>query len=282
MSIIQSRVPREDYYRIEATNISRLKGLLRSPLHYQHLLVHPKESDALKLGIATHVTVLEPERFAQDFAIWDRRLDNGRAAPRNGKAWDAFRELHEGRTILTGDEAADARAIAKAVRFDETANKYLAVGDPEVTMEWEIDGRPCKGRADWLTTIDGQPVLVGLKTARDCRHMIFGAQAARLGYHLQWAWYHDGFEAITGKRPQMVEVVVESDAPHAVATYIIPNDILEQGRDEYQRLLLTLKHCEALDEWPGPVTHEEYLTLPTWAYNRTEDDVADLELEPIL
>ena len=174
----------------------------------------------------THLVIsfpaeLEPERFAKDFAIWDRKLDNGRAAPRNGKVWDAFKDLHAERTILTADEGETAQAIAKAVRFDETANKYLALGDPEASLQWEIDGRPCKGRVDWITTMDGSPVLVGLKTTRDCRLFAFGSQAAKLDYAIQWSWYADGYERITGKIPRMIEIVVESAPPFAVGTYII-------------------------------------------------------------
>lgn len=279
---IQSRVPREEYDAVEAINITRLKYLLRSPQHYQYALTHPKQADVMTVGIATHVAVLEPERFIKEFAIWDRKTESGRSAPRNGKWWEAFQLEHRAQTILTEDQGALAQQIARAVRFDEVANKYLAVGDPEASLEWEIvGGRPAKGRVDWLTTHEGCPTIVGLKTSRDCRHFQFGSQAAKLGYHLQWAFYHDGFEAITGKKPHMVEVVVESDAPHAVATYIIPEDILAQGREEYQRLLQILAHCEATDEWPGPVPNEQYLTLPTWAYPHTDDDFADLELEPI-
>lgn len=276
---IESRMPRADYDAIVATSITRLKELRRSPLHYRHALANPKQSTFLTTGIATHVAVLEPERYANDFAIWTNRTDAGAMSPRRGKVWDAFAELHTGRTILTADEAEVSQAIATAVRGDAIAMKYLAVGDPEVSLQWTLGKRACKGRADWLTTIDGKPVLTGLKTARDCRHMVFGAQAAKLGYHLQWAFYHDGFEAITGKAPHMVEIVVESDAPHAVATFIIPNDIIEQGRDEYQRLLAVLDDCEATGLWPGPVPTEEYLTLPSWAYQRDEDDFTDLGLE---
>lgn len=278
---VQSRLPREDYDAIVATSITRLKELRRSPLHYQWALANPKTSGALTVGIATHVAVLEPERFIKDFAIWTNRTDAGAMSPRRGKVWDEFAALHADRTILTADEGALAQEIAKAVRFDEIANKYLAVGDPEVSLEWTMGKRACKGRADWLTTIEGQPTLVGLKTTRDCRHMVFATQAARLGYHLQWAFYHDGFEAITGKSPHMVEIVVESDAPHAVATYIIPNDIIEQGRDEYQVLLKTLDECESSEVWPGPVPTEEFLTLPSWAYARDEDDLSDLGLEQV-
>lgn len=276
---IQSRLSREDYDATKATSITRLKELRRSPLHYRHAINHPKESPSLTLGIATHVAVLEPERFEKDYAVWTNRTDAGACSPRRGKVWDEFAALHAGRTILKDDEAQLAQAIAAAVRSDEIAMKYLAAGDPEISLHWQIGKRECKGRADWLTHVDGQKVLVGLKTARDCRHMVFGSQAAKLGYHLQWAFYHDAFETITGGAPHMVEIVVESDAPHAVATFIIPNDIIEQGREEYQALLRTLDECEATDLWPGPVTGEEFLTLPTWAYTRDDEDLSHLGLE---
>lgn len=283
---IQSRLSREDYDAIQATSITRLKELRRSPLHYRYALTHPKESSALTLGIATHVAVLEPERFEKDFAVWTNRTEAGACSPRRGKVWDEFAALHAGKTILKDDDAQLAQAIALAVRSDPIAMKYLAVGDPEISMHWQMGKRACKGRADWLTSIkDGPgfvgPTLVGLKTSRDCRHMMFGSQAAKLGYHLQWGFYHDGFETITGGEPHMVEIVVESDAPHAVATFIIPNDIIEQGREEYQALLRTLDECEASGEWPGPVTTEEFLTLPTWAYARDDEDLSDLGLEQV-
>ena len=280
MKSIESRLPRDQYDAISAVSITRLKELRRSPQHYQWALAHPRETGALTLGIATHVAVLEPERFASEFAIWDKRTESGRASPRNGKVWDAFQELHANRTILTAEESRLANAIAKAVRFNEVANRYLAAGDPEVSLQWDIDGRACKGRIDWLTKIDGEAYLVGLKTTRDCRHFAFGSQAAKLDYALQWAWYMDGYERITGAIPRMIEIVVESAPPFAVATYRIENDILLQGRDNYRELLKILAECEAKDEWPGPVVGEQVLTLPSWYYPSMED-ISDLELEAI-
>jgi len=276
---IESRMPRAEYDQIQAMSITRLKGLRRSPLHYQYLLTNPKVTQPLTLGIGAHTAVLEPERFLNDFAIWDRKTESGRAAPRNGKWWDAFQLEHQGRTILTDEEARVSQAIAAAVRFDPVANKYLASGDPEVTMRWELEeGRPAKGRIDWLTVIEGKPTIVGLKTTRDCRHFAFGSQAAKLDYAIQWAWYCDGYKKITGREPQMVEIVVESEAPHAVATYFIRDDILLQGRDNYRELLKILAECEAKDEWPGPQLCEEILTLPTWYYQDPNDDIDGLGL----
>lgn len=279
---ITSRMPRATYDGIAALNISRLKEIKRSPQHYHHAIDNPVEKSCLTLGNATHVAVLEPERYATDFAVWTRRTEGGNAAPRNGKHWDQFRQDNAAKTVLTYDENALANAIAVAVRFDERANEFLAIGDPEVTLEWllpsELGNRAAKGRIDWLTKIDGVDYLVGLKTARDCRHFAFGAQAAKLGYHLQWAYYHDAFVAIRNRKPRLVEIVVESEAPHAVAVYTIPDDIIEQGREEYWELVKILAECEQADEWPGPVPAIEDLTLPSWIYKQA-DDLADIGLD---
>lgn len=282
MSKITSRMPRAEYDAIKALNVSKLKAVKRSPQHYRHELDNPPEKSCLTLGNATHVAVLEPERYAADFAVWTRRTEAGKAAPRNGGHWDKFQIENAGKTILTYDENATAQAIAAAVRFDERANKYLAEGDPEVTLEWalppELRDRPAKGRIDWLTHIEGVPYIVGLKTARDCRPFIFGSQAARLLYHWQFAYYLDGFKAITGKTPRMVEIVVESEAPHALAVYRIDADVIEQGREEYWETAKVLRDCEETDSWPGPVPGEETLTLPSWAYKQ-DDDINDIGLE---
>ena len=271
---IQSRIPAREYFALPAVSISHLKDLKRSPLHYRHYLTHSKETPAMVLGTAAHTAILEPERFAVDYVVWGRRTESGRMAPRTGKAWDAFAEEHASRIIITEDEYALAMGMRDAVRAMPAAMKYLEAGEPEVSMSWMLGGRTCKGRVDWFTP----PRLVGLKTAKDCRHFTFGAASAKLGYHLQWAFYHDGYAAIRGEEPSMVEIVVESAPPHAVAVYRIPNDIIEQGRAEYEDLLRLLDECEAADEWPGPCIDEEDLTLPSWVYERQED-ISDLGLE---
>lgn len=276
---IRSRIPYEEYRALPGTSITGLKEIRRSPLHYRYALAHPKEAPPLRLGTAAHVATLEPERFDRQFAIWSRRSEkSGNLCPRNGQWWDAFQAENAGKSVITIDEAEHAMAIQKAVRSDPTAAKYLQAGDPEVTLQWTIRGRPCKGRADWITSIDERPFLVGLKTARDCRPFIFGNAAARLGYHLQWAYYFDGYDFITGLQPGMVEIVVEPAPPYAVVVYEIPDEVIQQGRDEYMVLLEQLEDCERSKSWPGPAVGEQILTLPSWVYE-AHDDLSELGLE---
>lgn len=285
---IISRVPADEYHATSGVSITRLKELKRSPKHYQYRLANPKLTSPLSLGTAAHCATLEPERFGRQFAIWSRRGESGSLCPRKGQHWEAFRAENPGKTIITEDECVAALALAQAVRSDPCAARYLESGEPEVTMHWELLSESqlhspvtvqCRGRADWLTRIDGEPYLIGLKTARDCRAFIFGNAAAKLGYHLQWAFYLDGYRAITGKTPHLKEIVVESAPPYDVVVYNVPEDVVLQGRAEYEGLLRQLIDCQRRNEWLGVANGlEQDLTLPTWAFD-AQDDIAELELE---
>ena len=272
---IRSRVPADEYHSMPGISITRLKTLGRSPKHYIHELKNPRKTDPMTLGTAAHCAVLEPHLYDERFAVWARMSDNGNQCPRRGQYWDAFVQENLDKEILTVEQHELARAIGKAVRSDPIAMKYLSFGEPEVTLQ-HGDRR---GRADWITKLEGKPFVVGLKTARDCRPMIFGSAAARLGYPLQWAWYFDLYESITGSEPVMIEIVVESAPPHAVVTYIIPEDAILQGRDEYERLLEVLARCESTGEWPGPAECEQVLSLPSWYYGDAVDDLTSIGIE---
>lgn len=265
---IVAGVPFAEYAAQPGQNVSTLKAMLRSPLHYRHALTSHKTTSAMVLGTAAHVATLEPERFGEAFAIWD----GGRRA---GKDWEQFKADNSERDILTADERDEAQAIAAAVRGCAEAMLYLATGHAEVSMQWRHDGtgRALKGRADWLTTLDGADVVVGLKTTRDARPREFSRQAAQLGYHLQWAYYCDGFRAVTGRTPVMVEIVVESAAPYDVVVYSIPEPVLTRGRDEYRAALERLDECERSGIWPGCAPGEQEFELPSWAYPEDEADI---------
>lgn len=284
---ITSRVPFEAYRDIEALNMSRLKDIEHSPQRYVWRATHQLETKPLTLGKAAHCAVLEPERFDQDFVVWTKLTKNGSGniAPRSGEQWLNFQAENVGKTIITVEERDLAMAMQAAVRADAAAMKYLEVGDPEVTMEWDLSeawglpSRRCKGRADWLTRLDDKRYVVGLKTAVDCREFAFGAAAARYAYPLQWSWYHDGYRTITGIEPRLKEIVVESKPPHAVMVYNVTEDVLLEGRDRYLELLKILGECESSGKWPGPGKGEEHdVTLPTYYYGQ-QDDLDDLGLE---
>lgn len=276
-----TRMTFDQYRASPGLNISALKHLRHSPQMFIHRLENPDTSPAMQFGTLAHLLTLEPHR-SDEVVPWTKRTESGSMSPRRGKDWEAFKAEHAGKLIVTLDEMNDAEDLARAVRKDPVAAKYLAKGEAEVSFSWEWPVGRCKARADWVTSVDGRLTLVGLKTARDCRPFQFGAAAARLGYHLQWAWYQDGWREAHGTQtvPRMVEIVVESEAPHSVVVYTIPDDVLEQGRGEYQDLLIAYQECQRSGDWHGPADVEQVLTLPSWVYG-ADDDLSDLGLEGI-
>jgi len=235
------------------------------------------------MGTTSHIAVLEPERFLEEYAIWKTEDAEGNKQVRKGKKWDAFQELNAGKTIVKDDEYREAISLRDSVRRDSVAMKYLAMGEPEVAIQWtDIDtGVLCRGRIDWLTKVDGIYTVVDLKTTRNADPMLFARDCARLFYHAQCAYYADGIEAATGEVPKCVIVAAESFPPYDVVTYIVPEDVLEAGRMIYKDLLEKLQKCKASNDWPGQGDMmERILTLPVWAQEKEEgDDMGDLDWE---
>ncbi len=280
---LRLHMPPSQYHASPGLSISRLKRIGYSPMHFQHVPAASDQAAPMHLGQAAHCAVLEPERFARDYVVWNRMSDKGNLCPRNGQHWEKFKAEHPHSEIVMPDEYEHALRMQQAVRGDKWAMRYLTRGAAEVSMRWMMRGRLCRGRPDYLGIADGKPHLVGLKTADDIRLHKFSTAAARYQYHLQWAWYHDGYDLIRHVRPVMKEIVVESKPPYAVVVYDIPDEVIEIGREEYTRLLELLADCERANEWPGPALGTEVMfALPSWAYQQEStvtDDITSIGLE---
>ena len=265
-------LPFSDYLALDALSISSLKVLGESPLKFQHALTSRRtETAAMALGTAAHMAILEPRRF--DPAVYT-------GAVRRGKEWEAFQSANQDKLILTQNDLDQVVGMRNSVRSFRPAMRYLVDGQAEVTMQWvDVEtGRKCRGRIDWLTTLDGAHIITDLKTTKSAKAMAFGSQAAKLGYHMQLAYYFDGYLSITGVAPIMKIIAVESAAPHEPAVFSIPEDVILQGREEYRRLLTLLDECEETNNWPPALETESDLSLPSWAYGGEDDDVSGLGL----
>lgn len=264
----------EDYARIDAHNGSSIVHMSRSPLHYRWAKDHPEPpSPAMILGTITHRMILEPDRIG-DFVVWGDKRDQ---KARLGKVWDAFKVEHEGKTIITKRERDAMVQIAVAVRRNPTIAALLKDGRSEVSMVWKDTdlGHMCKGRMDYLRN---DPMILDLKTARDARPFQFGNQSYKLGYHIKLAMYMGGYFALTGELAKVKILAVENKPPYDCAIYNVPSDVLQQGQEDYIRLMRRIRECEESGIWPGAVEDEADLSLPTYAFTETSDDLSDLEL----
>jgi hypothetical protein len=264
-------MPRGTYDALSFLRFSNLKYMARSPLAYKWHLDHPcEQTDAMRIGNAAHVAILEPEK--ELFAVWH----GGRRNSNEYKAWCAG---NEDKILLNEAEYEYIGGMLTAVHSNPTAHKYLRYGRSELSMVWRdrTFKRNFKARVDKQTSIDGDAVLVSLKTTADCRDYKFGAQYFRMGYHVQDCIYQNGYFYLTGTLPRMVAIAVEQKPPHELAVYTIPNDVLRQGQQDLAKWMALLTECEKTNKWPAAVEGEQELQLPSWAIPGGDFEFSDLE-----
>lgn len=264
----------DDYNNHPGINISTLKEAWSlSPLHYLHRTrVRRDDTDALTYGNLVHCATLEPDKLSSRYKVRPEGIDGRTKA---GKAQLAALDLEPG-TLVSAEFWSSAISIAAAVRENELVRPYLTDLDVEVPIYWTDaeTGMQCKGRADGVSRL----ALVGLKTTRNICLRKFANDAAKFGYHLQWAFYYDGWLASTGEELPPVEIVVESHPPHDVVVYRIPEEVLDAGREAYRTALVTVRECRQRNVWPGVANGVELtFQLPKWAVPNDDDDLTGLD-----
>jgi hypothetical protein len=254
------RISREDYDSIDAVSWSIAKPLRRSPAHCLAAL-KGKTSEALSLGIAGHMAVLEPEKFATAH-IWT-------GAVRRGKEWEAFKASAGNEPIFTAEEAMTAKSIARAIQSNPIAQRYLQGGESELSVLCELEKVQVKARIDYVSS-----AIVEFKTTTDASPRMFGVQVAKLDYLGQCALYRDAHHAVTQKLLPVVFIAAEKEAPWAVQTYRVPEELLLMGRAVYRPLLWKWAECRERNAWPAYADGELELRLPAWAYRESFEDAA--------
>ena len=106
-----------------------------------------------------------------------------------------------------------------------------------------------------------------MKSTADASPEEFARSIAKYRYHVQDAFYSEGYYQATGQWPRgFVFIAVEKTAPYAVACYSLDDDAKAYGRELFQRDLETLLEAEKSQEWTAYSQEIETLSLPAWAY----------------
>jgi hypothetical protein len=228
---------------------SALKQFSRSPLHYWHAMQGSyEESLSMRLGSGAHALL-----FDTPYVVWEGKT-------RNGKAWDSFKEAHEGVLILSQSELAKAEAMRDALRGNRLAMSVLF--GPGMVHEQRIDWN-WNGRA-YRSTPDGasKTVLADLKCLRSAKPDDVMWQSKKAQYHAQAAMYRRALNERGASIGDCFLVVVENKPPHPVTVLRFTPMALEQGErslvlwDEQRRA------CEDAGEFPGYCQSVVDLDLP--------------------
>lgn len=204
---------------------------LKSLLHA--LSTTKEQSPAMALGGAVHCAILEPEKFASEYAVCpkvDRRTKEGKAT------FEAFELESMGKTILTAEQMESIEGMKSSVLSHEIAAGMLTGGEAEYSYyTTDADtGVLLKCRPDYFNL----NALIDLKTCRDASVEEFTRACFTMGYFIQAAFYLDVFNAVNGtKLEEFYFVAVENTAPFAVNTFKMGEAEIAFGRDQYKKAL---------------------------------------------
>lgn len=245
---------REKYDSMPGLRRSLLWEMNKSPMHFKYAESHPEEdSDALRFGIATHMAILEPERYAEVYQVapeCDRRTKAGKAL------YEDFRSrLEDWQEVITWEEADRIVAMKEAFYSDPNVADIISGGfAPEQVYTWTDPetGELMKMKADMILTHNGNPFLADYKTANKVTGKSFERSVFDYGYDLQVGMYLEGYFQNTLEDAGFVFIAQEKTAPYACRVYICDQGLIEQGRTLYRRLLDQYHFCKERDFWPGP------------------------------
>lgn len=261
-------MPAEVYHSIHAMSAGGLKRMKQSPAHFYGLQLDPNRPEpgeptpALKNGTMVHCAIFEPASFHDRYVVRPDGLD---MRTKEGKAWAA---TVAGMEIITAEQMNAAKGQREALLALPEIASLLADGVGESSAFWidETTGELCKCRPDWVSPAGDGVVIVDGKTCVDASPEGFSKAIWNFAYHLQAAWYADGYEKATGKTVHgFVFAAVESAWPHAAAAYMLGDDVLDRARAENRRLLNLYAECKRTGVWPGYGSQISLINLPRWA-----------------
>ncbi|MGJ8525213.1 Exodeoxyribonuclease 8 [Halomonadaceae bacterium LMG 33818] len=258
-------IPNEVYHAGAGVSKSQLDLIHKSPSLFQWSCNAPEDESkktALNMGDACHARILEPERYRLEYAIGPEN------APRNTKAgkesWAEFEASLTGQTVLTAEEGRKIELIFESVMAHPNARFLIEQdGDVESSIYWNESstGELCRCRPDKLCT--NQRWIVDLKSTADMDRFTRAFYGYR--YHVQDAFYSDGYEAQFGEPPAGFLFIAFSTSidcgRYPVRLFSLDLEAKVAGRNAYINDVQTYSQCKANGFWPGIET----LSLPRWA-----------------
>ena len=236
---------------------STLKLFLKDPREYYKRYVLNEERDdtyksAYDFGSYMHSLLLEPEKTVLEFAVFE-------GATRRGKAYDEFKDLHEGKTIITASQAQQALDLYNLYHDHVDTQGLIENGVAEHTLCVELDGMKIKVRADYIK----EGMIIDVKTSSDPVDKFSAAKTIiRFDYDLSAALYVDAFKQYTGKDHDFIFAFLNKQTGD-VGILKASEALLENGRKKYKTAIKNLAEAEKTGIYYKEGIQE--VDLPSWA-----------------
>lgn len=252
-------VPAERYHAANGCSKTMLDFLAnQTPAHLAAYLfgLTKEETPAMRFGTICHRALLEPDTYRQGFYV---KPEGMRFTNKEGMAWQSE---HQDKAIITQSESDQIDAMVSSVHCHPFAKKLLAGGTPEQSIFVEDhNGTLRKSRLDALT---GGNVIPDLKTTESAALDLFERNVSRYRYHVQAAYYIDNCRLAGIQKDAFFFICVEKAPPYLVRCLNLNSDVIEYGRNLYQRDIQIYRNCLESGRWPGWGDGYEEVALPPW------------------
>ncbi|EPK6761066.1 exodeoxyribonuclease VIII [Escherichia coli] len=264
-------ISNENYHAGPGVSKSQLDDIADTPALYlwrKNAPVDTTKTKTLDLGTAFHCRVLEPEEFSNRFIVapeFNRRTIAGKEEE---KAF-LMECASTGKMVITAEEGRKIELMYQSVMALPLGQWLVeSAGHAESSIYWEDPetGILCRCRPDKI--IPEFHWIMDVKTTADIQR--FKTAYYDYRYHVQDAFYSDGYEAQFGVQPTFVFLVASTTIEcgrYPVEIFMMGEEAKLAGQLEYHRNLRTLADCLNTDEWPAIKT----LSLPRWAKEYAND-----------
>ncbi|EJK4333390.1 exodeoxyribonuclease VIII [Escherichia coli] len=264
-------ISNENYHAGPGVSKSQLDDIADTPALYlwrKNAPVDTTKTKTLDLGTAFHCRVLEPEEFSNRFIVapeFNRRTNAGKEEE---KAF-LMKCASTGKTVITAEESRKIELMYQSVMALPLGQWLVeSAGHAESSIYWKDPetGILCRCRPDKI--IPEFHWIMDVKTTADIQR--FKTAYYDYRYHVQDAFYSDGYEAQFGVQPTFVFLVASTTIEcgrYPVEIFMMGEEAKLAGQLEYHRNLRTLADCLNTDEWPAIKT----LSLPRWAKEYAND-----------
>ncbi|QBF27187.1 exodeoxyribonuclease VIII [Pseudomonas tructae] len=261
-------LPNADYHGGDGISKTQLDMIEKCPALFQWAKAAPEDPEnqaSLTVGDATHAFLLEPERYAREFAVGPANSPRNTTAGK--KNWADFEAGLTDQRVLMPDEGRKIALMRESAMAHPHARWLLeAAGDVEASIYWQDPEQDvlCRCRPDKLIPEFGW--VLDVKTTADMKK--FERSIYDYRYHVQDPFYSDGYAAHFGEQPQAFVFLVVSTSiecgKYPVRLFVLDAEAKAVGREAYKRNLSTYADCLRSGEWSGIET----LSLPYWAKDR--------------
>lgn len=224
-----------------------IKDFIKDPQKFYRVYIERSEEkesigeDVASDGTLAHSLILEPEKFDQEYAIFE----GWRKA---GKDYEDFKQKHPHLHVVSKPQLKKVQSWVSSFNKLAPAKSLISGGASELSLAIELEGVKIKVRADYINIDRGYIADVKTSSLPSDVESFRGA-VKNYGYDLSAALYLMAFEKFYQKDINDFYFIVLGKRDLQCQVYRLSDETRIIGKAKVIKALQQLKHCIETNDW---------------------------------